>query len=632
MRRADDPRCDSCGSGLLLGRFLVTSLVLLTVVATVIAGRQNLQNPGRAEGGGTSSTASAEVPSQNADWPLTNLDLGGSRYSPLTQINNGNVGALREAWSSAQIDGASNIGSVTPVEVGGVMYLQAGPNVWALDAATGETKWTRTLDLTISPRGRGPVYGDGKIYAGGDSVVFAIDATTGQPVESFGRSGIVRMINDALDFKYPGRYPEDFVPASIGYAIRAPPLYANGMLYVGVGISDSVIPGGLLVAADAATGAIKWVFNTIPQGPEDDEWDTVKDTWRGGGRYGGGIWLTPSLDPELKMVYVVVGNPSPNYDGSARKGSNLFTNSVLALDMETGKLRWHFQTIHHDIWDWDLSTGPLLFDARFGSDVIKGVAGLSKSCHAFMFNRESGQPINPIVETAVPTYTDVPNEEPWPTQPIPHSARGVSQQPFCATYARVSDPELAARVRPTFHPYLANEFVITAPGNVGGANWGAPSFSQRTGLLYVTGKNDAWSIKVKPVGGTVAPGPTFGFGHFGGIAELGETGIVPTQTLAAYDPLSGELVWYQEVEGTTNSGNLVTAGDLVFQGLASAPGAPRPDGAGGYLLAFDARSGEPRLQLATKTAIRADPITYQVGGTQYVAVVATHTVMAFALP
>ena len=614
-------------------RLAVTSLVLLTALATVIAGRQNLQTPERAQSGETRNAASAGVPSQDADWPLTNLDLGATRYSPLTQIDNGNVGELREAWSSARIGGATNIGSVTPVVVGGVMYLQAGPTVWALDAATGETKWTRKLDLTISSRGRGPMYGDGRIYAVGGPVVFAIDATTGEAVESFGRSGVLRLINDALDFKYPGRYPKDLDPASIGYAISAPPIYQDGMLYVGVAISDNAIPGGLLVAADATTGAIKWVFNTVPQGPEDDEWDAVKDTWRGGGRYGGGIWLSPSLDPVLNTVYVIVGNPSPNYDGSARKGLNLFTNSILAIDMATGKLRWYFQTIHHDIWDWDLSTGPLLFDVRSGSDVIKGVAGLSKSCYVFMLNRETGQPINPVVETSVPTYTDVPGEEPWPTQPIPYSARGVPQQPFCATYPRVTDPELAKRVRPSFHPYLANEFVITAPGNVGGANWGPPSFSQRTGLLYVTGKNDAWSIKVKPVGGTIVPGPRFGFGHFGNIAETGDTGVAPTQTVAAYDPVSGELVWYREAEGTTNSGNLVTAGDLVFQGLASAPSvASQPDGAGGYLLAFDARSGEPRLKLGTKTAIRANPITYQIAGTQYVAAVATHTVVAFALP
>jgi outer membrane protein assembly factor BamB len=164
-----------------------------------------------------------------------------------------------------------------------------------------------------------------------------------------------------------------------------------------------------------------------------------------------------------------------------------------------------------------------------------------------------------------------------------------------------------------------NEFVITAPGNTGGSNYGAPSFSPRTGLFYATGKNDAWSIKVKPVGESLKPGPG-NQGHFGVIAERGETGVTPTQSVAAYEPATGRQVWYSELPGTNNGGSLVTAGDVVFQ----------PSGM--ELFALDARSGKELFRSSLKRGIRASPLTYQAGGRQYVAIVATNTVVAFALP
>ena len=175
-------------------------------------------------------------------------------------------------------------------------------------------------------------------------------------------------------------------------------------------------------------------------------------------------------------------------------------------------------------------------------------------------------------------------------------------------------------MRQSFYPYQANEFVITAPGNLGGANRGSPSFSPRTGLFYVTGKNDAWSIKVKPVGATLKPGPG-NMGHFGLIHERGETGVTPTATLAAYDPTTGRQAWYTEIAGSTNSGNLVTGGDLVFQGIGT-----------GAFHAFDARTGTPIFQFTASSGIRASPLTYQARGRQYVSIAATHTIYTFGLP
>ena len=232
-----------------------------------------------------------------------------------------------------------------------------------------------------------------------------------------------------------------------------------------------------------------------------------RDTWCCGRRVGGGIWTQPAIDPDLDMIFFNAANPAPDYDGSARRGTNLFTNSIIALRLSTGELLWHFQTVHHDIWDKDMVAGPVLFDATVNGRTVQGLGSAGKVCFVYLLDRETGMPINPIVETTVPTTTDVPGEEVWPTQPIPYTQRHVPQVPFCAVYPKVEDPELAKRARPLFHPYLVNEFVITSPGQDGGADYGGPAFSPRTGLFYASGKNDAVSHKVKPAGDTVQPGP-----------------------------------------------------------------------------------------------------------------------------
>lgn len=552
------------------------------------------------------------------DWSLHNRDVRNTRYSPLNEIDVSNVSRLAMRWSF-QAPGGINISATTPLVVQGVMYFNSGSQLFALDAATGNQIWTFQADQPFRGSGRGPAYGDGRIYAFGSSVLYAVDAKTGRLVESFGKGGLLSIVNAALQLKYPGKYPADFDPTTLGYSMTTPPSYFKGTLYVGLPFSDSLLPGGLVVAVDGVTGAIKWVFNTVPQGPQDDGWAVAKDTWSGPARYGGGIWVQPAIDPELGLIYVNAGNATPNYDGSSRKGMNLFTNSLVALRLETGRLAWHFQAIHHDIWDWDLVAGPVLFDVMIGGQTIKGVGSLGKNCQAYFFNRETGQPLNPMVETAMPTRTDVPGEQVWPTQPIPYTSYGQPQLPFCATYPIVKDPGLAKRVRPSYHPYLVNEFVITAPGNVGGANYGSPSFSPRTDLFYATGKNDAWSIKVKPVGDTLKPGPG-NMGHFGVIGERGETGVTATQGVTAYDPATGRQVWYVELPGSTNGGNLVTAGDILFQ----------PSGTD--LFALDARSGNQLSKHPLNRAVRASPLTYQAGGRQYVAIVASNTLVAFALP
>jgi glucose dehydrogenase len=571
-------------------------------------------------------TAPSPAQAAAADWPLHNLDLANSRYSPLSEINVSNVGQLRQKWS---YPAGVNIGEVTPLVVDGVMYFNAGSRLFAINAATGTLLWDVAVRTSFPGSGRGPAIGDNRVYAYGSTSVYAVEAKTGAPSEAFGDHGVLAIVRQAMDFKYPGKYPPELDPKDLGFRpLTTPPTYYRGTVFVGLSHSDSHIPGGWMIAADATTGAIKWVFNTVPQGPADEGWELAKDTWVGGIRHGGGIWTAPAIDPELGLIYFNSTNTSPTFDGSARKGMNLFTNSIVALDISTGKLKWFYQTLHHDIWDWDLVSGPVLFDVTQGGRTIKGIGAPGKTCYLYLLDRATGTPINPIVESPVPTKTDVPGEEPWPTQPIPYTSKGIPQQPFCAIYPAVTDKQLLDRVRPIFHPYMANEFVITSPGNTGGANYGPPSFSPRTGLFYVTGKNDAYSIKVKPVGSAMSSVPPPGtppdrataIAFVGTIAAQGQTSMTPSMSVSAYNPATGDRVWQVEIPKTTNSGNLVTAGDLVFQGL------------GTEIYAFDARSGKQVFQSTVTGGIRASPLTYQAGGKQHVAIVSGNTIFSFALP
>ena len=572
--------------------------------------------------GAAGAPALAQAPS--TDWTSQNLNLDNNRFAPLDEIDAGNVGQLVEQWSYV-VGPTDNITQATPLVVDGVMYLHSRSTLFALDAATGAELWTAALDAG-SPGGspvRGPTFAGGNIYAYRGADLYARDAGTGAAVETFGNGGVLPVVSNALQMKYPDDYPPTLDPVQIGYRITTPPAHHDGTLYVAAALSEGHIPGGLVIATDAATGAIRWVFNTIPQGPQDEGWEIARDTWGYGARAGGGIWTQPAVDPDLGMVYVNAGNPSPDYDGSARAGINLFSNSTVALDLETGALRWYYQAVHHDLWDWDHVTGPVLFDVTGdGGATIRGVAAAGKNCLFYMWNRETGEPLHPMVETVVPTETDVPDEQVWPTQPIPYNAAGVPMTPLCATFVEVDDPELAARSSQLYSPYWISREVIVPHG---GSSFGAPSFSPATGLVYVTGKNGAIALVVNPVGDTLEPGPD-SRGHTESLSSLDRLSeaFPPEVTVSAYDPVTGEQAWQAILPALSAigaSGNVVTAGNLVFQGVED----------GGFY-ALDATTGETLLRYDAPRPIRASPMTYQIDGKQYVTVVATNTVVTLALP
>ena len=441
----------------------------------------------------------------------------------MTQINTSNVTSLTPRWlfQHGVIDGVSN--QTTPVIVDGLMYVtDSRGSVYAVDAVDGHLLWTYDVTTLIGGgaregyvfRNRGVAYADGVVYTAAGSFLFALDAKTGKPINGFGKDGQASVILDVLKT----RYPDVKSAISLGYWFTTAPQVHNGVIYIGSTRSESHIPGGHVLAVDAKTGKVLWHFNTVPQDERDQGWEIAGPTWVGGERNGGGIWETPSIDPALNMVYVAVGNPFG--DSTKRTGINLFTDSILALDLSTGKLKWYFQQTHHDVWDYDSGGPPTLFDMQVGGQRVRALAEASKNGFLYILNRETGQPVHPIKETPVPTQAARADEHPWPTQPIPYKANGQPMSPVCPVFPVDIPPEqLATRTPvPAFTPQGPNQ--ISAPGTGGGASYSPISYSPQTGLLYVAAIDSPQN------------------------AGRGAKGY-----FSAFDPTSGELVWQRTFEG-----------------------------------------------------------------------------------
>src|SRR5262249_52016833 len=335
------------------------------------------------------------------EWPLIGGDLTNQRYSPLNVINKDNVKTLGGAWTSAVFDGESQ-SRATPIVADGVMYVTAGPWVYGLNPKSGETIWKKRADERPLPLGTslmnpgaqaealktdrklpsasGVGVGAGLVFAGlTGGEVGAFDAKTGVPV-------------------WTTQIGDD--PAPKGQAVSGVPLYYNGKIFVGLANGDFGLRGRV-VALDAKTGKKLWQFFTVP-GPGEfghDTWQSDNDAWKFGG---GGVWLVGCVDPELGLVYFSTGNPVPMTGGEVRGGNNLFTDSVVALEMETRKLRWHYQLVHPDISDADVALSPLLYEPESNGRTIKGLAGIRSDGYVFMFDRKTGKPILPVEERAVP--------------------------------------------------------------------------------------------------------------------------------------------------------------------------------------------------------------------------------------
>ena len=559
-----------------------------------------LSNPG-------GTNAQDRVAARFVDWPLHNLDLGGTRYSPLDQINRSNVKSLAPRWlfQHGVIDGVSN--QTTPIIVNGKMYVtDSRGSVYAVDAADGHLLWTYDVTSQLGGaardgyifRNRGVTYADGVVFTAGGSFIFALDAVTGKPIPTFGKNGQASVILDVLQQRYEGVTSA----ISMGYWFTTAPQVYNGVLYIGSTRSESHIPGGHVLAIDARSGKVLWHFNTIPQDEKDQGWEIAGPTWVGGERNGGGIWETPSIDPELGLLYVAVGNPFG--DSTKRAGANLFTDSIIALTLNDGRLKWHFQQTHHDVWDYDSGAPPILFDMTVNGRRVKAVAEASKNGFLYILDRETGKPVHPIKEMPVPTDNAGPGESPYPTQPIPYTASGKPMEPVCPIEPLDIPPERLARYRidPIFSPRRPNQ--IIAPGTGGGTNYSPLSYSPQTGLLYVAAIDQPFNA-----------------------------GRGPKGYFSAYDPTTGDLKWRQIFEGYGQAGSVVTAGGVVFVGAGS--------NLAGYFYAFDARTGDMLWKFNTGAGVFASPSLYMVNGEQFVAVASGggdrgrrggDLILSFALP
>jgi quinohemoprotein ethanol dehydrogenase len=557
----------------------------------------------------TAVASSAQQPraGKNVDWPLHNLDLAGSRFSTLDQINTTNVKTLTPRWlfQHGVIDGVSN--QTTPVIVDGVMYVtDPRGSVYALDGADGHLLWSYDVTSFLGGgrpegyifRNRGAAYANGVVYTAAGSFIFALDAKTGKPLPGFGHNGQASVILDVLR----QRYPEVKTAISMGYWFTTAPQVHDGVLYVVSTRSESHIPGGHVLAVDAKTGKVRWHFNTVPQDEKDQGWEIAGPTWVGGERNGGGIWETPSIDPELGLLYAAVGNPFG--DSTKRAGINLFTDSIIALTLDTGRLKWYYQQTHHDVWDYDSGSPPILFDMQVGGRRVRAVAEASKNGYLYILNRETGEPVHPIKEMPVPTSPARPGEQPWPTQPIPFTAAGKPMSPVAPVFP-LDIPEERLKTHklvPIFTPTGPNQ--IFAPGMGGGTNYGPISYSPRTGLLYVNA-----------------------------IDQPFDSGRGPRGYFSAFDPTTGELAWQQTFEGFGQAGSVVTSSGLVFVGTGS--------NTAGYFFAFDAKTGEMLWKFNTGAGVFGSPSVYMVNGEQFVTVASGggergrrggDLILSFALP
>jgi quinoprotein glucose dehydrogenase len=442
----------------------------------------------------------------DSDWRAHGADAGHTQSSPLDQINGSNVQRLQVAWTYRTGDareGRSQI-QCNPLIVHGVLYGTSPQlRVFALDAATGRERWrfnpfTSGMGEDEGSLGvnRGLVFwesgDDQRILVAAGQRLFALDARTGKPVASFGEHGSVSL-KEGLGRDAAGLYVLSNTPGA---------LYKD-LLILGTRVSEGPGPSapGHVRAFDVRTGKLRWVFHTIPW-PGEYGYDTWPvDAWT---RIGGAnAWSGISVDEARGLVFLPTGSAAFDFWGGNRHGANLFANCLLVLNAETGKRVWHYQFVHHDLWDRDLPSAPVLVTLTHGGRQIDAVAQTTKSGFVFLFNRETGEPLFPIEERPVPP-SDLQGEQAWPTQPVPLKPPPFARQAF--TEAEVTDRTTAARdavlqrlrLTRTGKPFIppSVQGTIIFPGFDGGAEWGGAAFDQSTGVLYVNSNEMAWILSM----------------------------------------------------------------------------------------------------------------------------------------
>jgi alcohol dehydrogenase (cytochrome c) len=560
---------------------LQTALFLpAAVLSAVFAVAIGLAQTKQESGDGFSAARLTAVPTTK--WPTNGGNLYNQRYSPLTAINRANVGQLKGMWR-ARLGGSGTApqysGFAQPIVYDGVAYISTGANdVFALSIDTGAVLWqyAANLDPGITSvccgwNNKGVAISADKVFIGQlDGRLVALDRATGKVAWSIQAE----------------RWQDAF-------SITAAPLYVNNMVIIGFAGGDRGTRGRLK-AYDAKDGRLIWTFYTIP-GPGEpghETWPKDNDAWKYGGA---AIWQTPAVDPELGLLYFSTGNAAPDYNGAFRAGDNLYAASMLAIELATGKYRWHFQQVHHDIWDYDAVNPVVLFDVNIGGRIWKAIVEVGKTGWAYILDRETGKPLIGIDEKPVPQE---PRQVTARTQPFPRGDAIVPQLIEIAPegHALVNDGRI-------FTPFVGTSSTIVAPGIWGGASWPPSSYDPVQQRLFVC----ASSVINGFTGGgdPKFAAPTSGAAYLGGATTF--TRAARTGIIAALDVTTNKLAWRYQWPEQCYSGTLATAGGLLFVG--------RNDG---RLTALDSSTGKQLWEFQTGAGMHAPTSTFEHRGKQYV--------------
>lgn len=536
-------------------------------------------------GGTAASAADVEIDKLlsspvGKDWVTNGGNMTNQRYSTLKQINIDNVKQLKGAWM-ARLNG-SGIGGkysaeATPLVKDGIIYVVTGnDDVFALNAKTGEILWERKsgIDQKITTvccgwLNRGLAMGEGMLFLGQlDTNVVALDIKTGQEM-----------------WKTPIEEWQN------GYVVTSAPLYYDGIVYSGIS-GGEFGTRGRLTALDAKTGKILWRAYTLPAAGE-----VGIDTWPKGSdqamRGGAPIWNTPALDPERGLIYFATGNCGPDYNGAVREGDNLFCSSIMALKAKTGEYVWHFQEVHHDIWDYDAASPVVLFDTVIDGQARKGIAEAGRTGWVYILDRTNGKPLVGIDEKPVPQE---PLQKTAKTQPFPV---GDNTVPTCAK--PLPGYETVGCI---FAPFWETP-VLIEPGGQGGTNWSPMPYDPDTGYFYVPGTirpstfvryGDTYKRGLRYVGGTQAP----------------PIGAPLAGTFTAINATTNKIAWQQQMPYRMGGGggSTATAGGLLLRG--------EPDG---NFVALNAKTGDVLWKFQTGFGADAPPVVYQVDGDEYISIV-----------
>ncbi len=523
----------------------------------------------------------ALVTAPTANWPTNGGNWYNQRYSPLTQIDRSNVASLKGVWRTRLRGsgvGTQYSGEAQPIVYDGVIYVVTGADdVFAIGVESGEILWSYAANLDPANdvvccgwTSRGVGLGDGKVFVGQlDGKLVALEQKTG-----------------TVAWSVQAERWQD------GLTITSAPLYYDGLVITGFAGAEYGIRGRVK-AFDAKSGRLVWTFYTIP-GPGElghDTWPQDNDLWMHGGA---SVWQTPAVDPELGLIYFSTGNPGPDYNGGVRAGDNLFSASIVAVDAKTGRYRWHFQQVHHDLWDYDGPSPVVLFDLQLNGAQRKGIAQPSKTGWVYILDRTDGTPLIGIDERPVPQE---PRQATAATQPYPRGDSFVPQSIAVAPegFTLVNEGRI-------FTPFWTDREVPIKPSFGGGANWPPSSYDPQTGFLYVCAQDRVGVFKADPLSEQrPAAGERYVAGMFGA-SSLPSFGV-----FAAVDMHSNTLVWQQQWADPCYSGSTTTAGGLAFVG--------RNDG---RLTALQSDTGRKLWEFQTGAGMNAPVSVFEHAGQQYV--------------